>query len=212
MLGEHYPSIAEMLNALSNELCTAAEQLAHDCEGTTRPAAKKPQPAPIDTSARLVASLVSMQAPSDEYELIRSLHQAAIALLEARRLIASASEQLQSSDLPTGSAGLAEQARLIVRGSQALQHGIGLLTGERRLGALQSVCDTIGQIEIAADINKRQAVARLLRSNAPGPERQTLRALYETLEDITDRYEDAIDALLDVASLGDPGTAGNSNS
>jgi len=199
MLLERYPSIASMLDTLGNELCAAAEELARRCDRAAAPATLPPQN--FDTSAKLIAALVSLRAPAGDWELIQSLHRAALALLEARRLIAAATEQIATIDLSTALASPAEQARLIVRGAQALQHGIGLLTGERRLGVLQSICDTIGQIEITADTNKRQAVARLLHAGLPNAERQTLRNLYETLEDITDRYEDAIDALLDVASL-----------
>jgi hypothetical protein len=197
---ERYPFVAELLNKLSNELYASAEQLEQGCTGAGAPAPPY-QSTFIDTSARLVATMISMQAPPDDAELIQSLHRATIALLEAWRLIAAAAEQVCTIEMPPGFVSFNEQARLIVRGAQALQHGIGLLTGERRLGVLEHIGDTIGQIEIAADVNKRQAVARLLRSGLPIPQRQALRTLYETLEDITDRYEDAIDALLDVASL-----------
>lgn len=121
------------------------------------------------------------------------IHHLITAMDDVADCVQDAAESLMLYDVQVVPPAVAQFADLNVRCCERIQSAVKLLSGiadQKESAAALRICDEIHQLEHDGDRILRSAMSTLFREEADVRELIKLKAIYESMEQVTDRCED----------------------
>ena len=118
------------------------------------------------------------------------IHQLITNMDDILDLIEDAAQSISIYDIRSLTPDAKQLAALCVACAEKVQAAVALLSNMQNANAIMSVCRDVDRLESEADHLMRAAMAKLFRDEPDVRQLIKLRAVYELLEEMTDRCED----------------------
>ncbi|MEO8314234.1 MAG: DUF47 family protein [Pseudomonadota bacterium] len=141
-----------------------------------------------DTAALLHTIFVTPLDRDDIHRLISRMD-------DVIDLMQDAAESLQLYDVQAVTSHAVELAQLLQNGCERMQSAVALLGNMKNAPEILKLCQEIDTMESRADRVMRNAISTLFREEADIRQVIKLKAIYELLENATDRCQDVADVI-----------------
>jgi uncharacterized protein len=141
-----------------------------------------------DTAALLHTIFVTPLDRDDIHRLISRMD-------DVIDLMQDAAESLLLYDVQTVTSHAVELAQLLQNGCERMQSAVALLSNMKNAPEILKLCHEIDTMESRADRVMRNAISTLFRDEADIRQVIKLKAIYELLENATDRCQDVADVI-----------------
>ncbi len=141
-----------------------------------------------DTAALLHTIFVTPLDRDDIHRLISRMD-------DVIDLMQDAAESLLLYDVQTVTSHAVELAQLLQNGCERMQSAVALLSNMKNAPEILKLCQEIDTMESRADRVMRNAISTLFRDEADIRQVIKLKAIYELLENATDRCQDVADVI-----------------